>query len=122
MENARLNQKFDDYFLAIYQSRWHELKMALLRDEEKVYRDCFKGFAQYYMDFASIRAANALKPQPGDQVLDMCAAPGGKALILTEMLQGQGSLVANELSRDRKMRMIKVFDEHVPLELRNRCF
>lgn len=33
---------------------------------------------------------------PGDAVLDLCAAPGGKAGQLAAMLQGLGVLVANE--------------------------
>lgn len=109
---------FDAYFSAIYQDRWNSLRQAMLNEERKIQRSCFEGHATYYMDSASIRAAEALGVQPGDHVLDMCAAPGGKALILVEKLQGKGSLVANELSRDRKMRLIHVFDEHVPADSR----
>jgi 16S rRNA (cytosine967-C5)-methyltransferase len=35
-----------------------------------------------------------LDPQPGEQVLDMCAAPGGKAGYIAERLQGKGHLIA----------------------------
>lgn len=109
-----LNSVFDEFYSRIYQSRWPALKQSLLAEEGKIQKDCFGGFASYYMDSASIRAAEALRIQPGDEVLDLCAAPGGKTLVLAEMLQGKGGLVANELSRDRKMRLLKVLDEHVP--------
>lgn len=35
-----------------------------------------------------------LNPQPGNIILDMCAAPGGKATFLAELMQNKGSLVA----------------------------
>lgn len=90
----------------------------MLAPEEKSARSCFQGYATYVMDSASIRAAQALAVQPGDSVLDLCAAPGGKTLVLAEMLDGRGSITANELSRDRKMRLLKVLDDHMPSELR----
>lgn len=45
--------------------------------------------------------AQLLNPQPGDRVLDLCAAPGGKSTQLGDMLEGQGLLVANEINPKR---------------------
>jgi NOL1/NOP2/fmu family ribosome biogenesis protein len=42
-------------------------------------------------------AAEALNPSPGERVLDLAAAPGGKSTHLAALLQGQGSLLANEI-------------------------
>ena len=42
-----------------------------------------------------------LTPQPGDMVLDACAAPGGKATHLAELMQDQGMVVALELDASR---------------------
>lgn len=44
---------------------------------------------------------------PGDRVLDLCAAPGGKATALAAKLQGQGVLVANEISASRAKALLK---------------
>ncbi len=81
----------------------------------------------YRMDPASLAPAKALDIQRGDQVLDMCAAPGGKTLVLLESLFNpaeefdlSGKMVANELSVKRRHRMMSVFKGHLPKEIRQR--
>lgn len=69
--------------------------------------------AYYLMDAASILAAQALEVQPGDRVLDLCAAPGGKTLILAEALGSEGRLIANDLSRDRRERLKLVLQSYL---------
>lgn len=51
--------------------------------------------------------ANRLDIQPGDYVLDLCAAPGGKATELGSRLRGEGILVANDLSSSRAKALLK---------------
>ena len=48
-----------------------------------------------------------LAPTPGDTVLDLCAAPGGKAAQIAAKLQGQGLLVANDASASRSRALVK---------------
>ncbi len=73
----------------------------------------------YKMDLASVFPALALAVRPGDRVLDMCAAPGGKALILAEALwnrdeRGDGELIVNEISDNRRARLKRVLREYLP--------
>lgn len=76
----------------------------------------------YVMDPASILAARALDVQAGDRVLDMCAAPGGKTLILAEAIRESGELIANELSEARRERLKKVIQQYVSRETRERVW
>ncbi|MFZ4405087.1 MAG: RsmB/NOP family class I SAM-dependent RNA methyltransferase [Pseudobdellovibrionaceae bacterium] len=72
----------------------------------------------YVMDPGSVCAALALNVQPGYKVLDACAAPGGKALILAELLKGQGHFAVNEFSSARRERLKKVLQQYIPKEIR----
>ena len=45
---------------------------------------------------ASMLVARALDPQPGERVLDLCAAPGGKTTHLAALMGGAGEIVAVE--------------------------
>ena len=49
-----------------------------------------------------------LDPQPGDSVLDLCAAPGGKTLYAAARMEGGGSLLANDAQAGRLDRLNRV--------------
>jgi 16S rRNA (cytosine967-C5)-methyltransferase len=50
---------------------------------------------------ASMLVARTLDPQPGERVLDLCAAPGAKTTHLAALMGGQGELVAVEVHPGR---------------------
>lgn len=70
-------------------------------------------FNYYVLDPASVIVANALAAAPDESLLDMCAAPGGKSLILAEQMRS-GSLICNEISESRRERLLRVFHEYIP--------
>lgn len=58
------------------------------------------GFAEGYFtiqDETSMKAAPLLDPKPGERVLDLCAAPGGKTTHLAELMGDRGLVVAVDL-------------------------
>ena len=61
----------------------------------------------YLQEPSAMTPASRLVSQPGDKVLDLCAAPGGKATELGARLHGQGVLVANDISASRAKALLK---------------
>ncbi|MEY8337235.1 RsmB/NOP family class I SAM-dependent RNA methyltransferase [Lachnospiraceae bacterium 62-35] len=62
----------------------------------------------YYLQEPSAMAPAALLPvKPGDRVLDLCAAPGGKSTELGARLKGQGLLFSNDISNSRAKALLK---------------
>jgi len=52
-------------------------------------------------DETAQQAALTLAPQPGECVLDLCAAPGTKSTHLADLMQNQGTIIATDISSDR---------------------
>jgi 16S rRNA C967 or C1407 C5-methylase (RsmB/RsmF family)/NOL1/NOP2/fmu family ribosome biogenesis protein len=55
----------------------------------------------YLQDPAAQAVAALLDPQPGETVLDLAAAPGGKTTHIASLMQGRGLLVANDIKPNR---------------------
>ncbi len=71
-------------------------------------RHPYYGAGLYYLQEPSaMTPAQTLPVRPGDRVLDLCAAPGGKATELGARLQGTGVLVANDISSSRARGLLK---------------
>lgn len=70
----------------------------------------------YLLDGASPFAVEALALQGSERVLDLCAAPGGKTLLIHWKLNQQGSLTANEFSRDRRFKLLRVLKAYLPAD------
>ena len=61
----------------------------------------------YLQEPSAMTPADRLPILPGDRVLDVCAAPGGKATELGARLNGTGILAANDLSSSRAKGLLK---------------
>ena len=55
-----------------------------------------EGGLYYMQESSAMTAVSALCPQPGERVLDLCAAPGGKSTQIAALMAGRGLLVCNE--------------------------
>lgn len=120
-KNNKINgeKAFDEYYSALFLERWTDLKKALQAPVVHTQynaggRDC------YFLDSASIRAAATLPLRGAKSILDMCAAPGGKTLVLASCMDEDAVLLSNERSNDRKIRLIHTVQNCLPENIQNR--
>ncbi|MEX0771247.1 MAG: 16S rRNA (cytosine(967)-C(5))-methyltransferase RsmB [Balneolaceae bacterium] len=59
-----------------------------------------KGFCQV-QDIAAGFAAIILNPQPGETIYDLCAAPGTKTIQVSDLMHGEGTVVAIDINPNR---------------------
>ena len=139
-----LIDNFNQFYRNFWGERWQNLYSGLLATEKKlakmnqfvnanstlpyfkaapeteIPRDSQTGLLQYYViDPASVFVAQSLPIEENDKILDLCAAPGGKSLILAENMKMDCQLICNEYSINRRERLTKVIQQYVPQNLRN---
>ena len=62
----------------------------------------------YYIQEPSAMFPGAvIDAKPGEYILDLCAAPGGKSVQIAAGMKGRGLLVANDISSDRIKALVK---------------
>ena len=131
-----LNEEYDDYISSfnderLYGMRVNTLKMNLDEfNNKKLYeitpvKWCEEGFyyngadirpskspyyhaGLYYLQEPSAMSTGAVADvKPGERVLDVCAAPGGKSTQTGAKLEGEGILVTNDISTSRTKALLK---------------
>ena len=121
----RGSQGFNSYYKEIFGERWEVLKEALLKESVPVSYNLSKikgeedgELRTYYLDAASILAAFSLPLKGAEEILDLCAAPGGKTLVISSLMDKDSKLTSNERSAERKHRLSKVVEEHIPSRIK----
>ncbi len=109
-------EAFELFYSDIFTSRWQVLKASLMQQTFHA-ELCYENCASYFLDPASVVAALCLPVSDSDKILDMCAAPGGKTLVLASNMNNDAALYANERSPSRKARLVNVIQESLPQDV-----
>lgn len=120
---------FDAFYRGVFAERWVPLRCALLSEKlyarlrvkdapapppESAARRAREvagaqpegALAPYFMDAASVVCALCLPVRGRKSALDLCAAPGGKSLVLRTCMDGGATLFCNDVSPARHSRMV----------------
>ncbi|MDR2471420.1 MAG: 16S rRNA methyltransferase [Treponema sp.] len=111
---------FESRYAALYGPRWEGLRQSLLRPPPPV---PYGGglTLPYYLDRASVLAALSPRlPAGSGVILDACAAPGGKSLVIASRMGPGTELLSNELSAARRRRLAAALDKHLDETTRRR--
>ena len=79
----------------------------IYEDERPAVHPYYYAGLYYLQEPSAMTPASLLPVEPGDRVLDLCAAPGGKSTELAARLQGKGVLVSNDISNSRAKALLK---------------
>lgn len=116
-------EAFEAYYSNLYKNEWPVLKESLYKEtkyfEFKFSKDC----ESYFLDGASVCAGLCLPVRNAEKILDLCAAPGGKTLVVSSTAFNNGKetfLTSNERSFDRFKRLERTVQTCVPVELQGR--
>ena len=111
---------FENYYSEIYGERWTKIKEAFYKDADYHSFQIIPERDAYYLDYASFFTAHILPLDNAENILDMCAAPGGKSLVLASRMSSTAHLQANERSGERRNRLIKNISDFLPETISSR--
>ncbi|MDE5931113.1 MAG: RsmF rRNA methyltransferase first C-terminal domain-containing protein [Lachnospiraceae bacterium] len=120
-----LQDEYGDFLAAYEKERWYGLRFNALKTNRETFlkrmpftlepvkwaeegfyykpeqqpgKHLFHEIGAYYIQEPSAMAVvEVLAPAPGERVLDLCAAPGGKSTQIAGKMMGEGLLVSNEI-------------------------
>ena len=111
---------FEKYYSALYGERWQALKESFAGEGSAVEYHVTGADKSYFLDSASVLAALCLPLENATDLLDLCAAPGGKTLVLASRMSQDATLCSNERSPERKHRLATVVQTCLPPEISER--
>lgn len=122
---SMLEEEYEDFLAAYDKERWYGLRFNPLKTDRDAFlkqmpfsltsvrwteegfyympeqqpgKSLFHEIGVYYIQEPSAMAVvEALSPRPGERILDLCAAPGGKSTQIAGKMKGEGLLVSNEI-------------------------
>lgn len=64
-------------------------------------KDLLKKGICLVQDIAAGFAPTIVEPQPDEMIFDICAAPGTKSIVMSDMMQGEGTIIAIDINANR---------------------
>ncbi len=101
--NFKLRMEKSD--IAFEESDWLPGYFKVESVQPFIAKDWLKRGVCLVQDIAAGFAPTILEPEPGEDIYDVCAAPGTKSIVISDMMEGEGSITAIDISTDRLQRL-----------------
>ncbi|MCQ2573405.1 MAG: RsmB/NOP family class I SAM-dependent RNA methyltransferase [Treponema sp.] len=113
-------EAFEKYYFEQYGERWAALKASFTKESDYAEFHMEGTSESYFLDSASVLAALQLPIENASELLDLCAAPGGKTLVIASRMNQSAVLSSNERSPERKHRLSTVVQNCLPSDISER--
>ncbi len=111
-KEAAINTLLDNH-IEFKEVPWYEEALILLNVSKRELQNTnlvAKGYI-YIQGLSSMLPSLVLSPRPGEEILDMCAAPGSKTTQMASLMHNQGRIVSLENIKDRYYKLKAVIRE-----------
>ena len=86
---------------------WNETGFYLENKKQFSKHPYYQGGLYYIQEASAMLPAKLVNAQPGEKILDMCAAPGGKSTAIGAALKSEGLLISNDISKSRAKALLR---------------
>jgi NOL1/NOP2/sun family putative RNA methylase len=107
ISTTQVKEQLETLGIEYKQVPWYQDAFVLVKEqkEELTKSLLFQNGLIYVQNLSSMIPALVLNPKPGELVCDLTAAPGSKTTQMAALMQNQGLIVANDISRVRIFKM-----------------
>lgn len=118
LSSEQMQSDTQGMFMHLEKVSWAENGFYYNKEDQPGKHPYHEAGVYYIQEPSAMAPVPLLEVQPGERVLDLCAAPGGKSTQIAADLQGKGLLVCNEIHPARA----KILSENIErMGIRNAC-